>query len=149
MLACGSNAFQQLATDDRVVLSDIACLDDAVSLEAASWSQAVTRASACLLLCHASSVVLSTVLLAPGTPSGRRVIRGLPPGAELPSVAVSRWLGHEDFVAALLEDGSIQRLSDGACSEGRYCLAEQNGRGELLVVPGMMPAPCCRMLRRG
>ncbi|GJN91025.1 hypothetical protein Rhopal_004039-T1 [Rhodotorula paludigena] len=42
VLACGSNAFQQLATDDRVVLSDIACLDDAVSLEAASWSQAVT-----------------------------------------------------------------------------------------------------------
>ena len=49
---------------------------------------------------------------------------------------VRRWLGQESFVAALLEDGRIERFSDGARSKGRYALAEMNGKGESLLVPG-------------
>ena len=47
-----------------------------------------------------------------------------------------RWLGQESFLAALLEDGRIERFTDGARTKGRYALAEMNGKGEILLVPG-------------
>ena len=49
---------------------------------------------------------------------------------------VRRWLGQESFVAALLEDGRIERFTDCARTKGRYALAEMNGKGEILLVPG-------------
>ena len=49
---------------------------------------------------------------------------------------VRRWLGQESFVAALLEDGRIERFTDGARTKGQYALAEMNGKGEILLVPG-------------
>jgi len=45
VLACGSNAFRQLADSDELVLPDAVQLSDAASLVAASWSQSVIRAS--------------------------------------------------------------------------------------------------------
>lgn len=65
------------------------------------------------------------------------MIRGLP----LESVAfdfeaVKSWLGQDEFLAVLLNDGKIVRLVDGAATEARYRLASMNSRGELLVVPG-------------
>ncbi|BGP32659.1 hypothetical protein JCM10296v2_004440 [Rhodotorula toruloides] len=109
---CGSNAFEVVDPPDQLQLLQSTLVPDCASLEAASWSQLLARAA-----------------------DGSRTICGLLPTGDLPLEPVARWLGHDDFIAALLEDGRIKRLWDGAVSTGRYLLAEMNGRGELLVVP--------------
>ncbi|GAA5879024.1 hypothetical protein JCM3774_004473 [Rhodotorula dairenensis] len=115
VLACGSNAFQQLQPTDQLVLAEPVDLP-AGDILAASWSQ--------------------TLLLTPrdGGPAalGLEVHRS----AKEP---VRRWLGKESFVAALLEDGRVERLADGARTGNRFALAEMDGRGEILLVPEDSP----------
>ncbi|GAA5987848.1 hypothetical protein JCM10908_007242 [Rhodotorula pacifica] len=114
VLACGSNAFKQLsASDDLVIATPVELHTAPNDLLAASWSQTLLSTSGGLI----------TTL---GLPLGR---------LSTPTEPVRRWLGQEQFVAALLKDGRLERLSDGAQTEGRYVLAEMNGRGELLVAP--------------
>ncbi|BGO91977.1 hypothetical protein NBRC10512_001070 [Rhodotorula toruloides] len=113
---CGSNAFGLVDPPDQLQLLEPALVPDCASLEAASWSQ----------------------LLARNTDGTRRTC-GLPLPNDFPLEPVARWLGQDDFVAALLEDGRIKRLSDGAVSTARFSLAEMNGRGELLGVPADDP----------
>jgi hypothetical protein len=48
VLACGSNAFQQLCPSDQLVLSDPVDVT-ASDLAAASWSQTVLRCASCVL----------------------------------------------------------------------------------------------------
>ncbi|KAG0663882.1 putative E3 ubiquitin-protein ligase herc6 [Rhodotorula mucilaginosa] len=112
VLACGSNAFQQLCPSDQLVLSDPVDVT-ASDLAAASWSQTVLRSTRDVGQVAAIGLDLDRNSTEP----------------------VRRWLGQESFVAALLEDGRIERFSDGARSKGRYALAEMNGKGESLLVP--------------
>ncbi|GAA5966575.1 hypothetical protein JCM8115_006874 [Rhodotorula mucilaginosa] len=112
VLACGSNAFQQLCPSDQLVLSDPVDVT-ASDLAAASWSQTVLRSTR-------GGNQLATIGLALDRDS---------------TEPVRRWLGQESFVAALLEDGRIERFTDGARTKGQYALAEMNGKGEILLVP--------------
>ena len=49
--------------------------------------------------------------------------------------SVRTWLGQDEFLAVLLEDGKIVRLVDGAITEVKYGMASMNSRGQILVVP--------------
>ena len=49
--------------------------------------------------------------------------------------SVRSWLGQDEFLAVLLEDGKIVRLVDGAITEVKYGMASMNSRGQILVVP--------------
>ncbi|KWU44027.1 RCC1/BLIP-II protein [Rhodotorula sp. JG-1b] len=112
VLACGSNAFQQLCSSDQLVFSDPVEVP-ASAIAAASWSQTLLRSTR-------DGSQLATIGLALDRNS---------------TEPVRRWLGQESFLAALLEDGRIERFTDGARTKGRYALAEMNGKGEILLVP--------------
>ncbi|GEM07763.1 regulatorof chromosome condensation (RCC1)-like protein [Rhodotorula toruloides] len=114
---CGSNAFGLVNPPDQLQLLRLTLVPNCISFEAASWSQLLARDG-----------------------GGTRRVCGLPLPKDLPLEPVARWLGHDDFVAALLDDGRIRRLFDGAVSVSGYALAEMNGRGELLVVPADEPS---------
>lgn len=49
VLACGSNAFQQLCSSDQLVFSDPVEVPGASDITAASWSQTVLRCASCVL----------------------------------------------------------------------------------------------------
>jgi len=49
--------------------------------------------------------------------------------------SVRSWLGQDEFLAVLFEDGKIVRLVDGATTEAKYGMASMNSRGQILVVP--------------
>ncbi|GAA5925670.1 hypothetical protein JCM1841_004801 [Sporobolomyces salmonicolor] len=113
VFAFGSNLHGQIPGEDSLImLSPVTCRA-CIASAAASWSQVVFRDS-----------------------SGAPILRGLPLGRDsldLPSART--WLGQDNFVAALLHDGTILRFDDGNRSAEKYCLASMNSRGELLVVP--------------
>ncbi|GAA5840020.1 hypothetical protein JCM5353_005171 [Sporobolomyces roseus] len=115
--AFGFNGHGQIDPEASVEVNSPVRLENCSEIVAASWSQAVLRDA-----------------------KGKQVIRGLP----LESVAfdfeaVKSWLGQDEFLAVLLNDGKIVRLVDGAATEARYRLASMNSRGELLVVPEESP----------
>ncbi|GAA5910708.1 hypothetical protein JCM8208_003540 [Rhodotorula glutinis] len=119
VLACGSNAFRQLADSDELVLPVAVQLPHAASLAAASWSQSLLRDSSGELRCLGHSLV-----------------------GELPSSPVKRWLGHDELSAALGDgDDGIVTLLDGARIAGDVDETGLNGRGELLVVPNTEKRP--------
>ncbi|BGP40655.1 Williams-Beuren syndrome chromosome region 16 protein [Rhodotorula kratochvilovae] len=109
VLACGSNAFHQLADSDDLALSHVVPLPNAVSLEAASWSQSLVRDSAGELRCL-----------------------GLPLSGNIPSSRVKRWLGH-DQLEATLDDRGVVRFFEGAAVPETYEIVEINGRGEFIA----------------
>lgn len=74
-----------------------------------------------------------------GGADGTIKVRGLgldDASAPLDETSVDIWLGQDEFVAALLKDGTIRRLSDGETTKGQYRSASINSRGEVLVAPG-------------
>ncbi|GAA5931027.1 hypothetical protein JCM3775_000780 [Rhodotorula graminis] len=117
VLACGSNAFRQLADSDDPFLPDAVQLPEAASLAAASWSQSLLRTSTGELRCL-----------------------GHPLAGELPSSLVERWLGHDELCAALADDGILSLLS-GTKVAADVDGAGLNGRGEVLVVPNTRKRP--------
>ncbi|TNY21880.1 regulator of chromosome condensation, RCC1 [Rhodotorula diobovata] len=111
VLACGSNAFRQLADSNDLALPDVVPLPDAVSLEAASWSQSLVRNAKGELRCLGHPLA----------------------GRQLPTTPVKRWLGQEEFCATVGNDGTLMWL-EGGQAKNQYDLADVNGRGELLAV---------------
>ncbi|GAA6052206.1 hypothetical protein JCM3770_000796 [Rhodotorula araucariae] len=121
VLACGSNAFRQIADSDELALSHVVALPDAAALEAASWSQSIVR-----------------------DPNGELRCLGLPIGGGIPSARIKRWLGHDQFEATLDEHG-VLRVLGGDVTPGAYERVEMSGRGELVAASSASPLRSSRV----
>ncbi|GAA5910378.1 uncharacterized protein JCM6883_002986 [Sporobolomyces salmoneus] len=110
----GSNEHHQVDPRAPLHLLEPRVIENSSKIVAASWSQSV----------------VSDAL-------GVTTVRGLSlENDSFDKSSVQCWLGQDEFVAVLLNDGTIRQLDDGATTERRYRLAAMNSRGEILVVPG-------------
>ncbi|GAA5837162.1 hypothetical protein JCM3766R1_002147 [Sporobolomyces carnicolor] len=113
--AFGSNEHHQVDRSAPLQAPRPFLLEDSSHVVAASWSQSITRGA-----------------------DGTIKVRGLgldEASAPLDETSVDIWLGQDEFVAALLKDGTLRRLSDGETTKGQYRSASINSRGEVLVAP--------------
>ncbi|GAA5929128.1 uncharacterized protein JCM15063_004060 [Sporobolomyces koalae] len=114
--AFGSNEHGQLGDSRPTQNPQPVLVSDCDTVLAASWAQ---------------------VVVCEGT--GDIAVRGLPLERSVALTSVKTWLGQDEFVAVLLQDGTVQRLSDGVITSSRYRLASMNSRGQVLLVPDNKP----------
>ncbi|GAA6006008.1 hypothetical protein JCM11491_004088 [Sporobolomyces phaffii] len=125
LYACGSNEHRQIHQQAPLHVVPPFQLKDFPHVVAASWSQVVLRDA-----------------------KGKASARGLPLENSFTNLSAAvTWLGQDEFVAVLLDDGRIQRLGDKATTSSRYSQASINSRGEVVVVPRSslsFSLPACR-----